>query len=115
MILNGRTRRGTVFAFIAIVAVAVGVVLFLFGSTAPSAFAAGNGARTAINLLAWVLMAPWLVLCIRRFHDMNYSGWWMLVYVGWMIAGAGFELAGRAFASVLMDMTGTFGLLAFLT
>src|SRR5207249_3762948 len=44
--------------------------------------ALGNPAAGA---LAWVINAPALaaliLLCIRRLHDRNYSGWWLLLVV----------------------------------
>ena len=44
------------------------------------------------GILALVFLLPYLAVTVRRFHDINYSGWWVLVtfipligWIGWLI------------------------------
>ena len=40
------------------------------------------------GILALVFLLPYLAVTVRRFHDINYSGWWVLVtfipLIGWI-------------------------------
>ena len=41
--------------------------------------------------LVWIAsIIPWLTLCIRRFHDMNHTGWLVALFMGlWLIPPIG--------------------------
>jgi len=30
-------------------------------------------------MFTFVMLIPWTTVCVRRFHDIGRSGWWMLI------------------------------------
>jgi len=76
-LFSGRATRSAFwwfYLFTVIVAIAISVVEGLFGS--PDV-AAGVGLISVIWTLAIIL--PILGLMVRRLHDANHTGWWILI------------------------------------
>jgi len=63
--------------------VLVNVALQIVGNSAPDV------ARTISTLWSLVIFLPALAVCVRRLHDIDYSGWWYLLIflpiIGWII------------------------------
>lgn len=77
---NGRSSRSEYWWF-CLFSFIIGAILSLFsGSTA------GTVISGVVNL---ALLLPGLGLCVRRMHDIDKSGWWVLInlipLVGWII------------------------------
>lgn len=77
---NGRSSRSEYWWFCLFTFI-IGAILSLFsGSTA------GTVISAVVNL---ALLLPSLGLCVRRMHDIDKSGWWVLInlipLVGWII------------------------------
>jgi uncharacterized membrane protein YhaH (DUF805 family) len=76
--LKGRTSKNSfwvsVWVFGTLNILAVGGLLTVSGS-APSL------ASDSVALLALASCYPWLALVVRRLHDSNRSGWWLLSFV----------------------------------
>ncbi len=75
---------------------AVGGSAIMMGANNPTAALAGGGAIMIIGLLYMVyglaVLVPHLAVAVRRLHDTNRSGWWILApmvpYLGVFLAGA---------------------------
>ena len=118
MILNGRMRRRTAFAVLG----ALFAIEFSIGFasvTASADFLLAVERVVTISTLTNVLLVTFLPLklfvCVRRFHDMNYSGWWLLLYVGWIAASVVVDEVISLGAGAVVSLMGNFALLAFLT
>jgi uncharacterized membrane protein YhaH (DUF805 family) len=90
--INGRTARGR-FWLAALVVWAVFYLLSSLIDARPESHA-WEAAVWVINLPA--VLALW-VLCVRRLHDQNRSGWWLLAVVvpvlgaAWLVWRLGFK------------------------
>jgi uncharacterized membrane protein YhaH (DUF805 family) len=64
-----------------IVAVVVGIVVLVVSGS-------GTAAQGSINIYNLAVLLPTLGLAIRRLHDTNRSGWWVLIgiipIIGWI-------------------------------
>lgn len=50
-----------------------------------------GGLAFALGVFGIGTIIPWISLSIRRFHDMNYSGWMAALFMGlWLIPPIGF-------------------------
>jgi uncharacterized membrane protein YhaH (DUF805 family) len=66
----------------AMILIGIGAVLSLLPLAAP--------ALTMVSFISFVLLYPWLVIWVKRFHDAGKSGWtFLLVLVLWLIVNAG--------------------------
>jgi uncharacterized membrane protein YhaH (DUF805 family) len=78
---NGRARRAAFWYFV-LVYVIIDIVLAIIQQVAHL-----NNILT--GLLALALLLPNLGIAVRRLHDTNRSGWWILIglipIVGWII------------------------------
>ena len=52
--------------------------------------AAVAGIRPLSYLVTALLVVPQMAVTVRRLHDTNRSGWWILLYVAGWIPGVGF-------------------------
>lgn len=75
-VFSGRARRQEFWMFVLINAI-IGMVLAIVDSSMGTSFNNGSGLFQAIYGLAVFL--PTLALTVRRFHDVNKSGWFYLV------------------------------------
>ena len=77
---NGRARRQTFWYFV-LVYVVIAVVIGIIGSII--------GTNLLSDLLALALLLPNLGLAVRRLHDIDRSGWWILIGIipilGWAL------------------------------
>jgi len=63
-----------------------------FATRDPSGFAAGwnyAGGGPVLLLLTLAILIPSLAVGVRRLHDSDRSGWWMLIgfvpFIGWLV------------------------------
>lgn len=115
---NGRSRRSEFWLWVLfriIVGMALGAVtLFLLGSSLhlaedqPQQFMARYmTAMPIIQLVDLALLLPSLAVGVRRLHDTNRSGWWIVMPV--VVAIAGLILFFIAFGASLFQLVGTGG------
>jgi uncharacterized membrane protein YhaH (DUF805 family) len=83
---SGRAPRAEYWWFyLAVVIGRIPIVLMPHGSTQ----------TWATNIYSVALLVPTLAVMTRRFHDINRSGWWLLVF-GVVFVGGAFIGAGMA-------------------
>jgi uncharacterized membrane protein YhaH (DUF805 family) len=98
-------------AFWVLMAIAGGSALMMGGGD-PSALAAAGGFVMILfalyGLISLALFIPALAVTVRRLHDTNRTGWWVLApIVGYVIL-----IAGTVMAASSPDNPGTGGILA---
>jgi uncharacterized membrane protein YhaH (DUF805 family) len=93
---NGRARRSEYWLFMLFLAMTVMGFLFVFGflSGIVSAFGAPDGPDLAAGvvvilggLASLAVFVPTLAVSVRRLHDVNMSGWWLLLRLVPFIGG----------------------------
>lgn len=114
---GGRSRRKEYwmfFLFTIIVSVVLGIIdgvlgLTLGGGDGATATAASTGVLGGIFSLATIV--PSIAVGVRRLHDTDRSGWWLLIPVGLLILGLvlGGALGGAA-GGGMMGLGAGFGL-----
>jgi uncharacterized membrane protein YhaH (DUF805 family) len=78
-----------------------------------------------VPITSWIfslaIFFPWLSVIVRRLHDLDCSGWWILLplippLVGWILPGAQIPLVGGKlfFIPLLRDIVLTIGLLGLI-
>lgn len=120
---SGRSRRMEYWMFqlfMILVYVVLMVLMMMVGGGAlmsggdPNALAAAGGAVMIIGgiyfLFALVMFIPNLAVSIRRLHDTNRSGWWILA----PLAGYVLVLIGAAMAASSPDNPGIGGVLSLI-
>jgi uncharacterized membrane protein YhaH (DUF805 family) len=124
---SGRSRRMEYWMwvlFIILLEVAFWVLLMMVGGAAMmsgdprSALAAGGGMMiiAALFSLVWLaLLIPGIAVAVRRLHDTNRTGWWLLApLAGYCIAflGAAMAASGSSMGGLLatLGMIIAFGL-----
>ena len=104
---SGRSRRTEYWMFVLfqiLLGVAFWVLMAIFGGGAlmsggdPTALAAAGGAVMIIaviyGLVSLALIIPGIAVGVRRLHDTNRSGWWILApLVGYVIMAIGGVMA----------------------
>ena len=84
-VFSGRARRAEYWQF-TVVYYIIAVVLSL-----PLILVAGEGVQKVLSPLAFVynlaMILPSLAVTVRRLHDTNHSGWWMLISLVPIIGG----------------------------
>ena len=78
-VFNGRSRRKEYwyfFLFNIIISIILRFIDVVIGSFSVEA---GMGILGGIYMLA--ILVPWIAVMVRRLHDVNLSGWWMLLGV----------------------------------
>jgi uncharacterized membrane protein YhaH (DUF805 family) len=73
-VFNGRARRKEYWMFVlfnVIIAFVLGFVLGLAG--------AGDGGQVIINIYSLAVLIPSIAVGVRRMHDTDHSGWWILL------------------------------------
>lgn len=98
-VFNGRARRKEYWFFYLFYLIFFMVLAFLDGMTGSFSETAGIGMFTGIFILAMII--PGLAVSVRRLHDTDRSGWWILISLIPLIGGIWFL--------VLMVLDGTSG------
>jgi uncharacterized membrane protein YhaH (DUF805 family) len=86
--LHGRVGRGPFWAVIGVI-----IVIEIILSVISSALSNGNGGALALvfALVAFVVALAcfwvWLAVSVKRWHDRNKSGWWVLIGLVPVIGG----------------------------
>ena len=79
---SGRTDRKTFWLTVLGVAILYAILAFIIGLIGSNA-GEGTTLNTIMVVLLWILelgiVIPALALDIRRLHDINKSGWWVLI------------------------------------
>jgi uncharacterized membrane protein YhaH (DUF805 family) len=73
-VFNGRARRKEYWMFVlfnVIIAFVLGFMLGLAG--------AGDGGQVIINIYSLAVLIPSIAVGVRRMHDTDHSGWWILL------------------------------------
>jgi uncharacterized membrane protein YhaH (DUF805 family) len=76
-VFSGRARRKEYWFFVLFYAIFFMVAAFLDGLTGTYNAEIGMGVLTGILILA--LLVPNIAVTIRRLHDTDKSGWWILI------------------------------------
>ena len=92
--VQGRANRAK-FWLVALAIVVIEVILFavLLGGAAmsgdPEQIAAAMGPVASVVILAFVVIATWIsvAVAVKRYHDRNKSGWWVLIVFVPVIGG----------------------------
>jgi uncharacterized membrane protein YhaH (DUF805 family) len=102
---TGRSRRKEYWSYVLlllVIGIVIGIVESLFGLTN---MVGPYGPLSA--LLALATFVPSLAVGIRRLHDTNRSGWWLLIGYGPMAVAVALLLAGNAqFGLILLGLAG---------
>src|SRR4051812_3359841 len=73
---SGRARRAEYWWFV-LFQVLVGIVAAILDAALGTGFGSGSGVFSLIVTLA--LLLPGLAVTVRRLHDTDRSGWWILI------------------------------------
>ncbi len=98
---SGRASRSEYWFFIMWYLVFMFAPLLVVASIAPSSESLLVGICGLMLIYALISIIPLLAVTVRRFHDRNYSAWWVL---GWIVASA--------VCSAFAEMGGIFTLLS---
>lgn len=120
---GGRSRRMEYWMWIVFqVLIGIGFFILVFVVGGGALFAAGENPAAAIAasiaimivfglaiLVSLALFIPGLAVAIRRLHDANHSGWWILSpLIGWLILAI-----GGAMESGAVSLIGMLALVSF--
>jgi uncharacterized membrane protein YhaH (DUF805 family) len=85
-VINGRTRRKTYWLFVLVNCV-ISALLAIVDTVLGLQISQDIGILSTIYSLA--LMIPGITVSVRRLHDTNRSGWWLLItfvpVIGWLL------------------------------
>lgn len=126
----GRSRRMEFWMFqlfIVLLSVAALTVMMVIGLGAAGFASAGStasigGMVASLGILAVVfliaglaLLIPSLAVQVRRLHDTNRSGWWLMIYFGPYLLSVIVQVAGATQNSMaVVGLGGVLSLLAFI-
>jgi uncharacterized membrane protein YhaH (DUF805 family) len=76
---NGRTARGAFWYPFGLLWVVSVIVRFGAADSGPAAL--------VLSFVSLALLVPIVAICVRRLHDLNRSGWWVLLSfsMGWLV------------------------------
>ncbi len=99
VVFNGRSRRKAYWFFILFYIIFFVVLVFIDGMIGNLNEEIGLGILSGIFVLAMII--PYIAVAIRRLHDTDRTGWWLLI---------GFiPIIGGIWLLVLMVLDGTSG------
>jgi uncharacterized membrane protein YhaH (DUF805 family) len=75
-VFSGRSRRKEYWFFV-LFSIIISIVLGVIDAMIGTQTATGVGILSAIYMLA--LLIPSIALSVRRLHDINRTGWWVLI------------------------------------
>jgi uncharacterized membrane protein YhaH (DUF805 family) len=78
-VFNGRSRRKEYWYFFLFNIIISIVLRFIDGVIGSFSAEAGMGILGGVYTLA--VLVPWMAVMVRRLHDVDLSGWWMLLGV----------------------------------
>jgi uncharacterized membrane protein YhaH (DUF805 family) len=98
---NGRARRSEYwlfFLFQFVVSIALGLIGAIAGLKAPM--------EAATNLFSLAMLLPTIAVSVRRFHDINRTGWWVIFPLVVLIVTLiiYFVFNGTAFIAAMKDV-----------
>lgn len=96
---GGRSRRKEFWMFVlfcVLVGVGAGILDLMLGYGASGAHAGGGGYEAWVEtrgpvgvISSLLLIVPQLAVSVRRLHDINRTGWWLLLLllplIGWLV------------------------------
>jgi uncharacterized membrane protein YhaH (DUF805 family) len=87
-VFDGRARRKEFWMFTLFNAI-VGIILSILDTIIGTDFGGRTGGGWLSTIYYLAVLLPVIGVSIRRMHDTNRSGWWILIYlvpcVGWII------------------------------
>lgn len=79
---SGRASRSEYWWYVLFTAILSGVISLIFAGSQ-------NTLTIVSGIVNLILLLPGLGLCVRRLHDTNRSGWWLLIglipIAGWIV------------------------------
>ena len=75
-VFSGRARRKEYWIFV-LINIIISIVLSIIDSVAGTRIGMGLGVLTTIYALA--VLIPGIAVGVRRLHDTNRTGWWLLI------------------------------------
>lgn len=122
---SGRSRRKEYWMFVLGVILLYIILMVLFmgmvggaafsGGANPAALASaglGAGLIGIIIMLVWLaLLVPSLAVGVRRLHDINRSGWWLMLGYGPWLASVVLSLAQSATLAGMLNLLSMVGFL----
>lgn len=77
---DGRINRGTYWKYTIFVVVGYLIAAFLWAASADSFTGEPGGIMMMLAVVVWLALLPLsLSISIRRWHDLNKSGWWIFI------------------------------------
>ncbi|ELD3473846.1 DUF805 domain-containing protein [Enterobacter hormaechei] len=73
-VYNGRSKRSEYWKFIL-------AEILIYCALVLSVVFIGEVANTICYILSFLLFFPYIAVLIRRLHDTDRSGWWLLLYL----------------------------------
>jgi uncharacterized membrane protein YhaH (DUF805 family) len=99
-VFDGRARRKEYWMFVLFSAIA-SIILSILDKILGLDFGSGNSGGWLSSLYSLAVLLPTIGVAIRRMHDTNRSGWWILINlipcIGWIwfiVLAAGEGVAG---------------------
>lgn len=81
--IRGRASRSEFWYWVLFVMIAMAICAIIdgtvFGITDPATGAANNNAGPVGTILALAILIPHVCVSVRRLHDTERSGWWLLI------------------------------------
>lgn len=77
---DGRARRKEYWMFTLIHAIIIAILIFAAGANSSSSYRGPSSLEIILGLYLLATLLPSLAVTVRRLHDTDRSGWWILVY-----------------------------------
>lgn len=77
---EGRINRGTLWKYIILLIIGYVIASFFWAASIDTFTGEPGGFMMILAILIWLAMIPLnLSMCVRRWHDLDKSGWWILI------------------------------------